>query len=501
MKIINQKGFSLLEIKLVLGIGTAMAFMKFQDMKKDQEAVMANTVGAQMKQMGEAVNRYISIRYDKLSTLSSSSSQTSDLGPRTCSANGCEITYQTLINEGLLPVSYTGINAQKSSYTILLKRSGIAPNYVINGLVTTTQPWSEGNKIRYDLLGRAMQVAGIDSAMTQSATVASGMGGQWTESQSSYAGINAAGLLAYRVGYDSSMYSVYLRRDGTLPMTGDLNMGGQNIYNAQNITAAGITTSEALKSMGETQVGTTITVGGNANIGGDITASGNIFSTHTITANGSISTGDSLYARNSIYTGSESSTKAYMNKDGNIYGSGNAQLDGNINANGNINSYSQITASQRLTTGEFLQINGVANVGWGCSPNGLQGRAVNGNILSCVDGVWTGNEGNTIVSSGNINNNTSFICRSGASGKILVQAYFNWVVYYAVYQMTANLYANGLLVESDKTAAFEYDHGRASGSSVTLFHTAETPSGSDYIFSVAATSDNLVKVSYSCVGV
>ncbi|SNU33962.1 PilV-like protein (fragment) [Klebsiella grimontii] len=129
MKIINKKGFSLLGITLVLGIGSAMTFIKFQDMKQDQEAIMANTVGAQMKQMGEAVNRYISIHFDKLSTLTSSSSQTSDPGPRTCSANGCEITYQTLVNEGLLPAGHTGVNMQKSSYKILLKRAGTTPNY------------------------------------------------------------------------------------------------------------------------------------------------------------------------------------------------------------------------------------------------------------------------------------------------------------------------------------------------------------------------------------
>ncbi|MCD3127347.1 prepilin-type cleavage/methylation domain-containing protein, partial [Salmonella enterica subsp. enterica serovar Enteritidis] len=84
----------------------------------------------QMKQVGEAVNRYISIRYNKLSTLSSSRSQSSDPGPRTCTANGCEITYQTLVNESLLPSTYAGVNAQKSSYKILLKRSGVSPNYV-----------------------------------------------------------------------------------------------------------------------------------------------------------------------------------------------------------------------------------------------------------------------------------------------------------------------------------------------------------------------------------
>lgn len=467
MKKQNKKGFSLLELILVLGVGTTVTFMKFQDMKNEQETVVAKAVGEQIKQMGEAVNSYINIRYDKLSTLTSSSNQSSDPGPRTCSGSVCEITYQTLVNEGLLPSSFSGVNAQKSSYKIFLRRSGNVPNYIINGLITTTNVWVDGGKVRYDLLGKAMQAAGIDSGMTKTDTAASGYGGQWSELSTDYSNITAAGLLAYRVGYDSAMYSVYLRRDGTLPMTGDLNMGGQNIYNAQNITAAGTTMSGTLKSTGETQVGTTLTVGSNASVGGDITASGNvysgqsviangnmatnglspgdhpagwggglrtwdiiaggtiatlkpgttgtdaqfatminkdgyiyasgnIFSGQTITANGSISTGDSVYAKNSIYTGNESSTKAYMNKDGNIYGSGNAQLDGNINANGNINSYSQITASQRLTTGEFLQINGVANVGWGCSPNGLQGRAANGAILSCVNGIWKAANGNSI---------------------------------------------------------------------------------------------------------
>ena len=119
MKKQNKKGFSLLELILVLGVGSMMAFMRFQDMRNDQETVIAKAVGQQMKQIGEAVNGYINIRYDKLSTLTSSSSQSSDPGPRTCNGSGCEITFQTLINEGLLPISYTGVNAQKSSYKIM----------------------------------------------------------------------------------------------------------------------------------------------------------------------------------------------------------------------------------------------------------------------------------------------------------------------------------------------------------------------------------------------
>ncbi|HFL4488736.1 TPA: prepilin-type N-terminal cleavage/methylation domain-containing protein, partial [Escherichia coli] len=39
---IKKKGFTLLEVTIVLGIGTLIAFMKFQDMRNDQEAVLAD---------------------------------------------------------------------------------------------------------------------------------------------------------------------------------------------------------------------------------------------------------------------------------------------------------------------------------------------------------------------------------------------------------------------------------------------------------------------------
>ena len=238
-KYMLKKGFSLLELTLVLGVGTMVAFMKFQDMKNEQESVLASAVGQQMKQMGEAVNSYISIRYDKLATLSNAAGNGTDPGPRTCTTSGCEITYQTLINEGLLPVAHTGINAKKSPYKILLKRNGASPNYVINGLIITSIAWIEGGKTRYDLLGQAMYTAGIDSGVTKTATSASGYGGQWTENSSDFNNITTAGQLSFRVGYNSALYSIYLRRDGTLPMTGNLNMDGNNINNVKNLTATG----------------------------------------------------------------------------------------------------------------------------------------------------------------------------------------------------------------------------------------------------------------------
>ncbi|HHE0135683.1 TPA: prepilin-type N-terminal cleavage/methylation domain-containing protein [Klebsiella pneumoniae] len=446
MNMINVKrGFSLLELILALGIGSAMALLKFQDMKASQEDFTAKTAGEQIRQIGEAVNEYINLRYDKLSTLTPSSSQSNDPGPRTCNASECEITYQTLINEGLLPVSYSGINIYKSPYKILLKRGGTAPNYVINGLVVATTAWKEGGKTRYDLLGKAMQTAGVDSGMTQSTTVISGMQGQWQESSSNFSNITGSGLLGFRTGFNSALYSIYLRRDGTLPMTGDLNMGGHNINNAKNITASGagsfggnITSggniNAAKEVIAHNGYGDTITLGGD-NAGNDyeirLSNGGRPLSIYSPNAanyttvlqvwknariqqrlatndldpndlpsgwSGGLRTND-VYAAGTVGAGSGGAVNAYLNSSGNIYASNDINVGHQVNtqyvwASGNLNSNyihsnGNIDADGRLNVGEYAYINGQASVGGGCSPNGLQGRTSAGQLLSCVNGVWT----------------------------------------------------------------------------------------------------------------
>lgn len=353
----SGRGFSLLELILVLGVGTMVAFMKFQDMRNEQEAIVARSVGQQMKQMGEAVNKYISIRYDKLATLSNAAGNGTDPGPRTCTTSGCDITYQTLINEGLLPSSYTGINVAKSSYKIFLKRSGTSPNYVINGLVTTSSSWTENGAIRYDLIGKAIQEAGIDSGVTKTATTVSGYNGQWTETATNFPIITTAGQFAYRTGYDAALYSVYLRRDGTLPMTGDLNMGGRSISNADKISASGDLTIDGKTTLNDT-----------LQVNSDINSTGNISSGNWLLARngsgkviriGGDNNGDydfSFEPTSSPTIGffpSDSTTKFLFNFRGDVgvstpnNASRTITLDsstGNITSNGNINAANWLIA-------------------------------------------------------------------------------------------------------------------------------------------------------------
>lgn len=434
-----KKGFSLLELTLVLGVGTIVAFMKFQDMKNEQESILASAVGQQMKQIGEAVNGYINIRYDKLSTLSNAAGTGTDPGPRTCSGSVCEITYQTLINEGLLPSTYTGTNANKSSYKIILKRDGTTPNYVINGLITTSTAWIEGGKTRYDLLGNAMQTAGIDSGMTKTTSIASGHSGQWTETSANFNNITSTGQLAFRVGFNSALYSVYLRRDGTLPMTGDLNLDGHNINNVAalnatgNITTTGDLQARNIKATGKIDAdgnisagnwvwakngyGDAIGFGGDAG-GGDYeirldngTRYLSIYSPNAadyttvlkVDRNakidqrlglmgydpnelpsgwgGGLRTLD-VYAAGTVGTGSGGTVNAYMNSSGNIYASGNIEAAKNVKG-------ATLESTGRATVGEFVQVNGTVSEEDSCSTNGLMGRTGNGTPMYCIDGYWT----------------------------------------------------------------------------------------------------------------
>ncbi|WP_417306371.1 tail fiber protein [Enterobacter roggenkampii] len=408
MKMKIKKGFSLLELTLVLGVGTMVAFMKFQDMKNEQESIMASAVGQQMKQIGEAVNGYINIRYDKLSTLSNAAGTGTDPGPRTCSGSVCEITYQTLINEGLLPSTYTGTNANKSSYKIILKRDGTSPNFVINGLITTSTAWIEGSKTRYDLLGNAMQTAGIDSGMTKTTSIASGYSGQWTETSANFNNITSAGQLAFRVGFNSALYSVYLRRDGTLPMTGDLNLDGHNINNVDalnatgNITTTGDLQARNIKATGKIDAGGNISAGNwvyakngygnNIGLGGD--AGGDDFEIKIsgqkqidVLSDDYTSIVFAVNGKIELRNPQSGAVGVNINYDGSINTIGTIKASGNIESSQNVKG-ATLESTGRATVGEFVQLNGQAEVGKECQSNGLQGRTVDGQILSCVNGVW-----------------------------------------------------------------------------------------------------------------
>ncbi|TKU51792.1 tail fiber protein [Citrobacter sp. wls714] len=380
------QGFTLIELILTLAVIAIISFLSFQSLNKDYENKQAAILGQQIKNIGSGVNNYIVNHYDVLSKLTNSTGSGLDSGPRTCNTTTqtCEITTQTLANEGMLPPVFSNQNIYGSGYKIIIARKGTAPYWNISSLITTDKPLLVSGAVRYDLLGKAMQGAGVDSGMTRAlATKIDGYKGSWSATQTDYSNINNLGLLGFIAGYGSNSYSAFLRRDGTLPMTGDLNMGTKNIYGANNIIASGM-----------------VSVGGNLVVTGSSTLSGAVNANNTLTVAGASSLKGATVIGSTLNVAGISTLAGAVNANNTLTVAGTSTLTGAvtaknaITASGNITSSEQIkgatlVSTGRTTVGEFVQLNGVATVGAACSPNGLQGRNTAGAILSCTNGVWS----------------------------------------------------------------------------------------------------------------
>ncbi|WP_227893874.1 shufflon system plasmid conjugative transfer pilus tip adhesin PilV [Burkholderia vietnamiensis] len=107
---------------------------------------------------------------------------------------------------------------------------------------------------------------------------------------------------------------------------------------------------------------------GNLNASGSVNASGNV------NASGSVSAAGNVVANGTV-------------QGGFVYSTGSAQVNGNMTVYGQ--NYGQTVVSNgRLTTNEYLQVNGWAAAGNGCSPNGLMANSGSGPLF-CQSGVWT----------------------------------------------------------------------------------------------------------------
>ncbi len=206
--------------------------------------------------------------------------------------------------------------------------------------------------------------------------------------------INIGGSLIYG---DSS--NIALRPAGGGVYLQTPSGGSANIFQVHNINGDATSTFTA-QYMSAT---TGLWSGSYVNTNGSMLAGGNINSNSSIAAAGDITAGGAVFANNWLRTygatGWYSQTYGggwYMSDPSWVrsYGDKNVYTGGQMQA-GSIQSNGALTAAGRITGQEFVQINGVANMGWGCSPNGLVARAADGTLLSCVSGTWQGGGGYT----------------------------------------------------------------------------------------------------------
>lgn len=367
MNIKVKRGITILEVLIAISIMTMFSTLKFIEIKKDSEKILSENIASQLKQIAGATNAFINLKYKDIIE-----GKTDNSYDMSCpNSSTCKIKISTLENEKLLPNNYSQKNIFGSTYDIILKKEGNAPNYMINGVVLLNDSLkikkgqSTPNKV---INGMALQKIGMDGAVSDDKGDLNGYYGSWKRKLSDFGIANKEGLLAVNVGYSSNMYSIYLRRDGSLPMTGDLNLDKHNINNIQDFNAFG-----------------------DGNVKGKINADGNIES------KGEIIAGSWIRAKNGygdvISIGGDSSGNDYeifLNtpKPLSIHGLGGDVKTLRLAVSGSIASSGNIHADGRLSAGEYLSLKGVATIGQSCPDNSLIAKDATGAILACTNGLW-----------------------------------------------------------------------------------------------------------------
>lgn len=323
----TEKGFTLVELLLVLGIVSVSMVGIMSYLAKQAEEVRASNAGRQFAEIGSALGSYITRESGTLNSCLTAGSSAIKVplnvlteSSGVTNTGGCSLNHLQL-----LPSTTSEINIFNTGYDILIRKNASGS---LSGLVLSDEPIRDPGvsvanaEPRYDWIGKAMRSAGPQSGMTFQATGANslrGLGGGWAINNSEFTQINKLGLFGYRVAYQGNNDDIYLRLDGAFPMRGNLNMGNYNINNATDINFNGwLNGNNALLNNLKT---------------GYIHNSGSIV-TNTLQADTAITTGtvannpmpagwgDSyihtwdIYAEGTIATGKDGKIQAFMNSQG-----------------------------------------------------------------------------------------------------------------------------------------------------------------------------------------
>ncbi|WP_421193814.1 shufflon system plasmid conjugative transfer pilus tip adhesin PilV [Aeromonas jandaei] len=421
----KQSGFTLLELMVVLAV-VAMLISQGADwymQYSDQQ--VAKVVSTQHQQVDKAAAAYIKKNYTTL--MSGTLPVTKDI--------------DVLKTEGFLPDYIFDCstapcklrNSYSQEYKLVIRKAGTAPNQRLEALVLTSggQTLDKGDMIRV-----ARNLGASGGYVEGGGAVGSMQGWAIPNLASAFgAGANVGdGHLASAIYFvDGTQSSDYLYRNA-VPGKPELNrmgtaldMGGNSITAAdqvkakrgefsrdgaapccgdtgtislaENTSVTGKSASISLHNGGVAEGGIELAKSGarrirffdNQGVTMGIEATGGVTSnTGNVTASNGwiVAYGGGLLSNvwQSHSGGRWTDTGAQFEVNRSIYSAGNVAAAGAMTAN--TMTANAVTSNGRLTTGEFVDVRGVANEGWGCSPNGLIGRDAAGALLSCQSGSW-----------------------------------------------------------------------------------------------------------------
>ncbi|MDR6680230.1 shufflon system plasmid conjugative transfer pilus tip adhesin PilV [Pseudomonas oryzihabitans] len=402
----SQRGFIALDMLFGLivlaAVMTGGAVMWANQLDSQNYQIAAD----QQKQVADAAARYLK---DNFATVYAAAGTTTP----------AQITPAMLRNTHYLPDGFTDTNAFGQTFVVLARR---VANNQLESIVLTTggQALDEmGTREIAENLGAPGGFVPVANT-----GIIQGVRGGWSLALSNY-GVNpGAGHTASALFLqDGTLANDYLYRNAIAGkpelnrMNTTLNMGGNDLSNAANITASGTASiSGDVNAGGNVNASINVNLNGNVNAGGDLRG-GSLYLRGNASMNGSASVGGNVAVNGDISTGS-------MYARGNVQGatasmSGETYTTGWFRTRGDTGWYSEkwgggwhmtdsswirayagknvytpgqmrgnsLFSEGRTYVGEYLQLIGTANAGWGCDQDGLVSRNSEG-LLLCRNGMW-----------------------------------------------------------------------------------------------------------------
>lgn len=361
--------------------------------QQNSTIVLGTVTSQQLKQLTSAAQQYIQANFSAV--LGASSTTT----PAT-------ITVPMLIATGFLPQGFQALNPYGQTWQVEALQ---APAGQIQALVMSTGGTPVPTRDAARITAQAGAEGGIVGGGTgnlASPTCAAGQAcgafGGWKITTSGYTGLGPGsllGLLAFNSAGQLNQQYLYRVAVPGQPqlnaMQTDLSMTDQG-GTPHNITGAGNVQAQTAQLAGGWVNGKpgALQIGSSYYYGD--------------ASNAAVRTPGGFYIQNQTGSGA-----ADISEVNNVWGSGELQ-GGYVNSTGNVNAQNALTAgggftaqsngyttvADTLTVGSRVSLGtafGSANQGWGCGPNGEIAANANGSgqLMSCVNGIWTNAQGSS----------------------------------------------------------------------------------------------------------
>ena len=247
-----QQGFLLESLGLVLLILSILALL-------DMHRKLEEQLDAQAVARGKAMSTVRNVANDYLVSYSTQLLAQADLNQPMDIVIGTSIytvdragfpRIDELVDLNKAPPNLSPVAPGGANYVIRITRTPVgcaAADCDLQGLVSLDRPYMQNGDVDYARLGIAVTTIGDDGAYSRrnSPATLSGYGGAWSTDNPPIPGLGqVAGILAARFGYNTSGLSIYYKRDGSTPLTGDMDASNHALEGVTTLTASGKITAK-----------------------------------------------------------------------------------------------------------------------------------------------------------------------------------------------------------------------------------------------------------------